>query len=302
MESIEFIKIKAKNLHADFETRSFDEQNQSPIYHPKYFDISDIFHYFEYSDYKKDFKFSLSNAQHLIAKMVGFKEWKDLKNADKKEHELAAFLLRRLKSSQDIQDWEEALAFSGVAQYGAEAKLEYARYYYELEEKQQLVNFPLSKITILSGKERDEVLMQFNEENNPAGTMRLDSIVYCNHCKESFKFSESKVIQDNESDCSVVVCKNYPNCKNSYLDFKVMTPTIIYGDAKIEELKKGTSRFSLDSKIHCIHCDQEYLFKEANVVIEPDDNEPLIYCKNYPKCKGDLLDMMTVNESDKNQK
>lgn len=300
MQPLDFIKLQAKNLLKDFRTRSYDEKTNSFNYSPKYFDIKDIFSYFEYPDCNKNFTFSLMNAQHFIAKMVGFEKWDDLIHAGEKELELAEFLLHKFKNSQDIQSWEESLAFSGVAQYGAEAKLAYARWHYELEEKQQLVNFPLEKLTILSGKQRKDVLEEFDDEHNPAGILRLDSIVYCTHCKKSFEFSKSKVIKDNESDRTMVVCKNYPNCKSSYLDFKVLTPTIIYGDAKIDELKKVSSHFSLDTKVHCIHCEEEYLFKDANVVLFPDDDEPLICCKNYPNCNGNLLDMIVNNSTDKN--
>ena len=39
----------------------------------------------------------------------------------------------------------------------------------------------------------------------------------------------------------------------------------------------------MDTKVHCIHCDKEYLYKEASVV-------------NYPECDGSLIDMMEVEE------
>ena len=36
--------------------------------------------------------------------------------------------------------------------------------------------------------------------------------------------------------------------------------------------------------------------REANVVQFPDD-EPLVYCKQYPECNGSLIDMMKVKKN-----
>lgn len=295
MEPITFIKKQAKNLLKDYQTCENIELTQIN----NHFDAIDLLLYFEYPIDKDNFSFKLGNAQDLIAKMVGYKNWKDLICASKQELELAEFLLRRFKNSQDVQDWEETLEFSGLAQYGAETILDYARQYYERGEKQKIVYLPKERISILSGKERKEVLTQFDDEHNPAGTLRLDSIVYCKECRQSYEFSKSKVIKDTESNLSIAVCKNYPKCNCTYLEMKVLTPTILYGDYKIEQLKKGIKAFprlTMDTKVHCLHCDQEYLFKEANVVISPDEDEPLIYCKNYPQCNGTLIDMIPVNK------
>ena len=299
MDKLSFFKLQAKNLLKDFKTRFYNEEEQIFDYQPKHFDIGDLFLYFDYPDYKEDFTFSLMNAQHLIAKMVGYEKWDDLIHASEKELELAEYLLRKFKDSQDIQEWEESLTFSGIAKYGAEASLDYARWQDELDEKKKIVYLPKERISILSGKERKEALTQFDDEHNPAGTLRLDSIVYCKECRQSYEFSKSKVIKDTESNLSIAVCKNYPKCNCTYLEMKVLTPTILYGDYKIEQLKKGIKAFpslTMDTKVHCLHCDQEYLFKEANVVISPDEDEPLIYCKNYPQCNGTLIDMIPVNK------
>lgn len=54
------------------------------------------------------------------------------------------------------------------------------------------------------------------------------------------------------------------------------------------------THFTMDTKVHCIHCGKEYLYREANVVQFPDNDEPLVYCKHYPECDGSLIDMMEV--------
>lgn len=89
MSNLEFFKKKAKNLHKDFKTRFFNEESKLYEYKPKYFDIGKIFIDFDFPDYKDDFTFTLMNAQHLIAKMVRFENWRALISADKEEQRLA---------------------------------------------------------------------------------------------------------------------------------------------------------------------------------------------------------------------
>lgn len=232
--------------------------------------------------------------------MVGFNKWDDLIHASESELELAKFLLERFKNSQDVQYWEEIKSFTGIEQYGAETMLEYARQHYELGDRQSIVNLPEDRIVVLSGKERKEALKQFDDEHNPAGLLRLDSVVYCSHCRKSFEFSKSKVIKDKETNLTMVVCKNYPDCKCTYLDFKVLTPAILYGDEKMKILEEGRQgrlpQIEMDSKVRCLHCGEEFSYKDAKVVVSPDNHEENIHCKNYPNCDGLSLDLIKVDD------
>lgn len=98
----------------------------------------------------------------------------------------------------------------------------------------------------------------------------------------------------------MVVCKNYPSCKGTYLDYQVLTPTIMFGKIRLAALERGISEFrtdyTMDTKVQCIHCGKEFLYKEANAVQFPDKDEPLIYCKHFPNCDGSLLDMMPAEQ------
>ena len=95
----------------------------------------------------------------------------------------------------------------------------------------------------------------------------------------------------------MVVCKNYPSCHGTYLDYKVLSPTIMYGQTRIASLERGIQAFktdfTMDTKVHCIHCGKEYFYKEAYAVKFPDD-DPLVCCKFYPECNGSLIDMMEI--------
>ena len=92
MDHIEYFKLQAKNLLKDYKTRFFDEKEEVYSYKPKYFDIDGIFCDFDFPDYKDDFKFTLMNAQHIIAQLAGFDKWCDLQNAKPAELELAHLL------------------------------------------------------------------------------------------------------------------------------------------------------------------------------------------------------------------
>lgn len=301
MSDLEFFKKQAKLLFKDWQTQIKKVEDDGFVnfeYHPKFYDVADLFFYYEFSDEdEQDIK--LARAQHLIAQMVGFKKWNDLIAASEKELELAKILLKRFKNSSAIQDWEETLVYSGVAEYGIDAVLEYAKQYYHLGDSEAIADLPVDKVMVLNGKSRDEELNKFDDEHNPAGILRTDSSVFCTCCRKAFDFTESKVIRDNEKNLTMVVCKNYPNCRGTYLDYRVLTPTILYGDAKKIELEKGMKAFpdlKMDAKVHCIHCGKEFLYNESNVVVSPDDVEPYVMCKNYPECDGSLIDMMLVEK------
>ena len=300
MSNLEFFKNEAKKFLKDWQTQTKTVESDGYIsyhYDWKFYDVGDLFFYYELDD-KDEQDIKLARAQHYIAKIVGFKKWDDLIHASEIELELAELLLRRFKNARDVQDWEETVMFTDIEQYGAEAVLDYAHQYYELGDRKEIVNLPSEKLTILSGKIKSTELNKFSDNNNPDGTLRKSSYVFCTHCNKAFNFTQSKVIRENEKNLTMVVCKNYPECKGTYLDYQVLSPTIMFGQTRIAGLERGISAlktdFTMDTKVQCLHCGKEFLYKEANVVQFPDDDEPLVYCKHYPECDGSLIDMMTV--------
>lgn len=301
MNHIEFIKKQAKNFLKDWKT-----QTQKPgvdgyiTYHYdwKFYDVGELFSYFMLDD-KDEQNISLGHAQHYIARMVGFKKWDDLVNASEPELELAEFLLRRFKNSIDIQNWEDALEESGIKQYGPEAALDLARKYFELGNTQEIVFLPPEKITILSGKEEKNVFDRFDNKHMPEGIPRKDSYVFCPHCQKSFKFTQSKVIKSNENNKLLIACKNYPECRGTYFDYEVLTPTVIYGPERIQALERHVQvfpRLHMDDRVFCMICHDNYYYKDSKVVRFPEDNFDYVMCKNYPECEGSILEMYAVDD------
>ena len=106
MSHEEFFKNEAKKFLKDWQTQTQTVESDGFIsyhYSPKFYDVSDLFFYYELDD-KDEQDIKLARAQHYIAKMVGFKKWDDLIHASEIELELAELLLRRFKNAQDVQD------------------------------------------------------------------------------------------------------------------------------------------------------------------------------------------------------
>ena len=109
MKEIEYFKLQAKNLFRDYKTKIpyFDKATGYTFYKysPKYFDIDEIFLSF---DWDEEY-FTLMNAQHLIANIVGFNKWSDLLKATPTQLKLAKLLF----DNQDkiyLEEWKMYVA------------------------------------------------------------------------------------------------------------------------------------------------------------------------------------------------
>lgn len=100
MTHIEYFKLQSKNLFKDFKTKKLSSEGLYE-YSPKYFDIDGIVCDF---DINED-SFSLMNAQHIIALLVGFNKWTDLSKASDAELELAKLLFDN-QHKIGIEDWQ----------------------------------------------------------------------------------------------------------------------------------------------------------------------------------------------------
>lgn len=297
MTNLEFFKNEAKKFLKDWRTQTQTvESDGITLYHynPTFYDIKGLFLYYELDD-KDEQDIKLSRAQHFIAQMIGFKKWDDLMHATEIELELAEHLLKKFKDAEEIMRWEELTGAPTITPDNAADLLDYAKYVDEMDERVKIPFLPSNEITILTGKPRINQLNEFDEKHNPSGPLRKDSYVFCPHCEKAFNFNQSKVIKQNSTNLTMVVCKNFPDCKGMFLDYKVLSHTIIYGEARNYELEKGLGIFpnlSMDKKVECLHCGDKYLYNEANVVFDPNDGQVWIHCKNYPKCNGLLHDLM----------
>jgi radical SAM superfamily enzyme with C-terminal helix-hairpin-helix motif len=109
MNTIDYFKLQAKNLHKDFKTKTpvFDKTINDFLceYKPKYFEIDMII-----SDFDIDEKnFSLMNAQHVIAKIANFDKWATLLKATPAELELAKLLYDH-QDKIDLIGWKFYIA------------------------------------------------------------------------------------------------------------------------------------------------------------------------------------------------
>lgn len=126
MNKIDYFKLQAKNLFRDFKTKNrvFEKEINDFLYEysPKYFDIDQIVSDFELNEEK----FSLMNAQHVIANLVGFDKWITLINASEDELELAKLLFDN-QNLIDLYSWNDYIKYSeslSQTEFDAETKLE----------------------------------------------------------------------------------------------------------------------------------------------------------------------------------
>lgn len=106
MTPIEYLKLQAKNLHKDFKTQtsSFDAKSHRNVYayDPKYFKIDLLVEDFSINEEK----FSLMNAQHIIAKLCGLQKWTDFSNASPAKIELSTLLYTNM-DKLEVRDWDQ---------------------------------------------------------------------------------------------------------------------------------------------------------------------------------------------------
>lgn len=126
MKTIDYFKLQAKNLFKDFKTQKpvFDEGINDYLnqYTPKYFDIDKIVLDF---DIDED-KFSLMNAQHIIANLAGFEKWGTILKSSSKELELSKMLFDN-QHMVDVVSWSDYIAYAeemNQVKFNTETKLE----------------------------------------------------------------------------------------------------------------------------------------------------------------------------------
>lgn len=104
MKTIEYFKLQAKNLHKDFKTQKpyFDSSLGDNLfeYSPKFFDVDALVTDFDIHEHH----FTLMNAQHIIAKLVGFEKWTEMIMASPPALELAKLLFDNMHKIRN-EEW-----------------------------------------------------------------------------------------------------------------------------------------------------------------------------------------------------
>lgn len=271
MDHIEYFKLQSKNLLRDYKTRFFNETEEIYDYQPKYFDIGRIFLDFDLPDHKKDFKFTLMNAQHIIAQLAGFIKWNDLQNAKPDELELAHLLFDNVHRVS-VGEWKGYLTITesmNKRKFNAKEKIEILKrvflrtdkhrsdsipYRFDLEQKHSI---PPADLTKDEKHNYKDVYIELNEQEKLAAIKdhqekglpyNLKDTVVCMHCGKRYQFKEVKAIKlkteyRSEGDFDEIVCKNYPNCNGNILDLMKVGRN---GELSSEEYYNGRVPFDWD--------------------------------------------------------
>lgn len=105
MKTIEYFKLQAKNLYKDFKTQKpyFDPALGDNLYEyePKFFDVDALITDFDIDEEN----FTLMNAQHIIAKLVGFEKWTVMLKASPLALELSKLLFDNMHKIRN-EEWE----------------------------------------------------------------------------------------------------------------------------------------------------------------------------------------------------
>ena len=124
MATIEFFKQQSKNFMKDYKTRAFNEAEGFYEYSPRHFqDIDELLDDFGFYN---DDRFTLMNAQHIIAQLSGFLKWNDLIHASEASLEIGKFLLTN-RNHPDwiniVDDWK-MYEYQNLQNFEDDAKLE----------------------------------------------------------------------------------------------------------------------------------------------------------------------------------
>ena len=246
MYHIEYFKLQAKNLLKDYKTRFFNQKDGFHEYNPKFFDIMGIFNYLGLNDEKSDFKFTLMNAQHVIAQLAGFSKWDDLLKANPSELELAHLLYDNAHKIS-LDEWDMYISDAermNHTKFNTETKLEIFKqvflssdghrscvvpYRIDLEQKWNTMSADFIEDNPLN---YEDMYMELDEQERMAAIkdhqenglgFPLEETVECLHCGERYKFKYVKAIRTkpqfrSDDDFDQVVCKNFPKCDGSIID------------------------------------------------------------------------------------
>lgn len=217
MQNIDYFKLQAKNLYKDYKTRKLSAAGDIYEYSPKCYDITGIFLDYDIFDDDPKFEFSLMNAQHLIAKLVGFKSWNDLIKVSDTQLEIAkiklgCFAFNNYDPSkiEDYEFWVSKAEEENHTRFDDEALLVLARYYI-LGEGQE--NIPVNVFADPESVQYEEVNIEDDPNTQPV-------MVECLHCGKRFLSNETKLIRpkgDTDSEPEEV-CKYWPECDGQIWD------------------------------------------------------------------------------------
>lgn len=246
MNHTEYFKLQAKNLLKDYKTRVFNPKDGIYEYNPKFFNIMGIFLDLDLNDDKSDFKFTLMNAQHVIAQLAGFSKWDDLLKANPIELELAHLLYDNAHKIS-LEEWDSYIRESereNSMKFNSETKLEIFKqvflnsdghrsdtipYRIDLEQKWNtnsadiIENNPLNFEDMYIELDEQQRMAAIKDHQEEGLGFPLEETVECLHCGERYKFKYVKAIRTkpqfrSDDDFDQIVCKNFPECNGSIID------------------------------------------------------------------------------------
>jgi len=246
MNTIDYFKLQAKNLHKDFKTKTPPVNKAATAflfeYAPKYFDVEMVIANFHIDEEN----FTLMNAQHVIAKIANFDNWASLLKASPAELELAQ-LLYDYQHRIDIVGWQFYIADAqsmNREELDAEIQVDIFKKMVieeDIFDDQVIESYLLKHYEIEisdSGRDRTstnrvvnqredwttkEVIIKdkqkYLDEKYPFGEIpKLTDEKYCLHCGKVITVGDYKVFID-DLDSELIFCPNAPKCDGTVIDW-----------------------------------------------------------------------------------
>ena len=246
MNTIDYFKLQAKNLHKDFKTKTpiVDKTTTAFLYEysPKYFDVEMVIADFDIDEEN----FTLMNAQHVIAKIANFDKWASLIKASPAELELAQ-LLYDYQNKTDLIGWRFYIADAqsmNTEILDAEIQVDIFKKmvieesifdYMEIESyllKHKEIQISNRETYRTSNKRNlnkrkdwttKEVIIKdrqkYLDENYPFEEIpKLTDKKSCIHCGNIITVGDYKVFID-DLDSELIFCPNAPKCDGTVIDW-----------------------------------------------------------------------------------
>jgi len=223
MKPIDYLKLQAKNLHKDFKTQtsSFDPELRRNVYgyDPKYFKFDLLVDNFKISEEK----FTLMNAQHIIARLCGLEKWTDFSNASPAKIELSVKLYNNM-DRVEVRDWDEYVSrieTENEVELDDEFKLQiFKEVFLEGEQDVYYDDYRLLK------DEDTEIEWEQNDPVSITSTEKITSLPLNKECREEFIKSANqsfeRVFHHIEPENPVLTRSLWDAEK--YIDEEILTP------------------------------------------------------------------------------
>ncbi len=186
MTNLDFFKQQADFFLKDYQSRTFNDNDEIYEYHPRFFqDIDSIIIEFDIDEEKE---FTLMNAQHIIANLAGFYKWTELIKASEPILEIGKLLLINRRSSIQngffdiVSDWKSYEA-ENLKGFSDEDKLEvFKKVFMEEPNSKKNRNAPKIVLNFSNDENAQDMLQKIMKDKGLSAEKAILSCITQKNC------------------------------------------------------------------------------------------------------------------------